>query len=161
LKRPTMPSMVWQYSITAYEIRLSSMVLMNCRPSQSAAPGNPLAMSPACAGRYFENNSLLITGGDRTDMILALLAYSAPGGEETKKFAGLLLTCGVEPPDEILELLHRAEVPVVIAEQDSYSVVSSISQMRVRISPADKQRISLVYDVVRRYVDVDTLFDLL
>lgn len=119
------------------------------------------AMSPACAGRYFENNSLLITGGDRTDMILALLAYSMPGGEETKKFAGLLLTCGIEPPREILELLDRAEVPVVIAEQDSYSVVSSISQMQIKISPADKQRIASVYDIVRRYVDVDALFELL
>lgn len=119
------------------------------------------AMSSGYAARYFDNNVLLITGGDRADMILAALASSLVSAKRRVKFAGLLLTCGVEPPKEILELLRQLEVPVISAQQDSYTVISRISQSQVRISPADKQKISMVNDVVRRHVELDRVFELL
>ncbi len=119
------------------------------------------AMSPACAGDYFEDGALLITGGDRLDMVLAVLAYSAPESPETTRFSGLLLTCGAEPPKEVLEMLRRAEIPVISTKLDSYNVVSRVSQMQAKLSPADKNKISSVNDMVRRHVDMDALFDAL
>jgi BioD-like phosphotransacetylase family protein len=119
------------------------------------------AMTSASVSRHFENNCLLITGGDRTDMMLAVLVQTLLSDKKKMKFAGLLLTCGVEPPNEIMEMLKQAEIPVISTQQDSYAVVSSISQMDVKISPADKQKISVVYDTVRRHVDIDNLFKLL
>jgi BioD-like phosphotransacetylase family protein len=119
------------------------------------------AMTPAGTFGHFENNCLLIVGGDRTDMILAALAFTFLSGEKKRKFAGMLLTCGIEPPKEILEMIKQAEIPIISAEQDSYSVVSSISQMHAKISPADEQKIAVVYDLVRRHVDIDQVFELL
>jgi BioD-like phosphotransacetylase family protein len=119
------------------------------------------AMTPRSCNQYFENNCLIVTGGDRMDMVLAVLVYAMQGGEETKEFAGLVLTCGEEPSNEILEMLDRAEIPVISAKQDSYTVVSSISQMPIPISPADTQKIDAICDTVRRHVDVDKLFELL
>ncbi len=119
------------------------------------------AMTPAYSEKYFENNCLLITGGDRSDVVLAALAYSMLGGGKARRFAGLVLTCGVEPPETLLEMLRRADIPVIGAQQDSYTVVSGITQMQVRISPADKQKIASVYDAVRRHVEVEEMFGLL
>jgi phosphate acetyltransferase len=119
------------------------------------------SMSPAYVAEYFEDNALLITGGDRLDMILAALAYSAPNSPKRIKFAGLLLTCGVEPSKDILEMLKRMEIPVVSTQQHSYGVVSRISQMETKLSPADKVKVNAVNDMIRRHVDVDALFDLL
>lgn len=128
------------------------------------------AMSSGIAASYFmdlEENALLITGGDRTDIILAalvssLISYGRKVDPPRRvKFAGLLLTCGVEPPEKILELMRRLEVPVISAPQDSYTIVSRISQMQVKISPADKQKIDIVNDAVRRHVELDTIFELL
>ena len=119
------------------------------------------AMTPACSDNYFENNSLLITGGDRSDMVFAALAYSMIEGDESRKFAGLVLTCGIEPPEKLVEMLRRIEIPVIVTQDDSYSVVSSISQMQVKISPADKNKISAVNDTIRRHVEVDKIYGLL
>jgi len=119
------------------------------------------AMTPSYAWPYFSPNSLLITGGDRIDMILAVVTYCLMEKDETQKFAGMVLTCGVEPPEHILELLKQAGIPVILAQQDSYSVISNISQMDVRISPADERKISLVADLVKRHVEVDNIFEML
>jgi BioD-like phosphotransacetylase family protein len=119
------------------------------------------ALSAGSARKYFENNCLLITGGDRTDMLLAALVYALTGGQSGFKFAGIVLTGGVVPPEDILELLKRAEIPVVAVEQDSFTVTSAIGQMEPKISPADGQKIQTVCDVVRRHVDVKAIFELL
>ena len=94
-------------------------------------------------------------------MALAAIAHTLFNNKKELKFAGLLLTCGVEPPKEIMEMLRQAEIPVIGTQQDSYKVVSRVSQMDVKISPADKNKIAVVNDTVRRHVDVDTLFKLL
>ena len=119
------------------------------------------AMSPAYASDYFEDGALLITGGDRLDMVLAALAYSAQDISKRTKFSGLMLTCGVEPSKDILEMLKLAEIPVIVSEQDSYNVVSRVTQLQVKLSPADKSRINSANDMVRRHVDVDVLFEML
>lgn len=116
------------------------------------------AMSPAYASDYFEDGALLITGGDRLDMVLAVLAHSTQNAPKKKKFSGLLLTCGVEPSEEVLEMLRRVEIPVIVSEHDSCNVVSRVTQLEAKLSPADKARISSVNDMVRRHVDVDALF---
>ena len=117
------------------------------------------AMSPAYASDFFEDGALLITGGDRMDMILAALVYSTKNAPKSTKFSGLLLTCGVEPPKDVLEMLKRIEIPVLVSEHDSYNVVSRVTQLQAKLSPADKNRIVSVNDMVRRHVDVDALFD--
>jgi BioD-like phosphotransacetylase family protein len=117
------------------------------------------AMSPAYAAGHFEDGALLITGGDRLDMVLAALAYGGPSAPKAARFSGLLLTCGIEPPKDILEMLKRAEIPVISSEKDSYNVASRISQMHAKLSPADKAKVNSVNDMIRRHVDVDALFD--
>jgi BioD-like phosphotransacetylase family protein len=116
------------------------------------------AMSPAYASDYFEDGALLITGGDRLDMVLAALAHSRQDSPKSTKFSGLLLTCGVEPPPDVLEMLRSAEIPVIISEQDSCNVVSRVTQLQAKLSPADKVRINSVNDMVKRHVDIDALF---
>ncbi len=119
------------------------------------------AMAADQAAKYFEENCLLITGGDRADMIVAAHAYSMLPGDQKIKFGGLILTGGVTPPEEILELLRRADMPVIVVDEDSYTVASKVSQMQPRISPANKQKIEIVSEMVRRHVEVDKLFELL
>jgi len=119
------------------------------------------AMGAGQAAGFFENNCLLITGGDRTDMILAALVYSnLPEGQRIK-FAGLVLTCGVKPPAEIVSLLRKAGLPAIVTDKDSYTVGSRVSQMQTRISPANKHKIDIISDMVRRHVEVDKLCELI
>jgi phosphate acetyltransferase len=118
------------------------------------------AMSPQNALTRFKDNALIVTGGDRTDLLLAIV-IRALLSKDKLDIAGVVLTGGIQPYPEIIELLKKLEFPVIIVEEDSYTTTSLIKSIDLKISPSDEKKITAATDLVKRYVDTDKLLNLL
>ncbi|MGO8839082.1 MAG: phosphotransacetylase family protein [Limisphaerales bacterium] len=110
------------------------------------------AMGAHNAMAFFKRGVLLITPGDREDILLAAGATMSPASDE--KMAGIVLTGGIRPSDNVLKALQALPVPVLLAKADSYQVASRVHNLTVKTRPADAEKISLIRDLVARNVNV-------
>jgi dethiobiotin synthase len=131
--------------------------LLNGESALNTRIGNVLigAMTPHNAMDKFEGACLLITPGDREDMILAALSMTLVDQKNRFSLAGLVLTGDIYPRKNILELIKRTSVPVMVVKSDSYSTASRVNNLVVKISPWDSAKINYIVDLVGKYVQVD------
>ena len=115
------------------------------------------AMNSGHAMQYFKPGTLIITPGDREDVILAALSASTLSEHDGHTVAGLVLSGDLEPSPPILELLQASEIPAIASPLDSYTIASSIHSMTVKTLPGDTEKIDKIQSLVDRYVEVDRL----
>jgi BioD-like phosphotransacetylase family protein len=116
------------------------------------------AMEPHEALRYIGDGSLIITPGDREDIILASTGMHLSHDSHVK-IAGIVLSGGLTPHSEISELVKKAGIPMILADGDTYSIASKIHDMTVKIKPEDKLKIASAIDLIEDYVDLDRLIE--
>jgi len=110
------------------------------------------AMSAQNALRFFKRGVLLITPGDREDIVTAACAH----GEE---MAGIVLTGGLQPGNGALRAVRAMRIPVLLAKDDSYQVASMVHDLTVKTRPNDAEKISLIRDLVAKNVNVKKILD--
>ena len=115
------------------------------------------AMSPHQALQYMDRDALLITPGTREDLILAAMSSCVMGTCKTTSVAGMILTGGTPPQPSIMELVSRTYIPVILVEEDTYTVASKIAKLIVKIRPNDFDKIRAAEEMVDQYVDVDRI----
>ncbi|MCM8798622.1 MAG: AAA family ATPase, partial [Candidatus Omnitrophica bacterium] len=118
------------------------------------------AMEPHEAFNYFAEGSLLITPGDREDIISSAMSFHLIGKRE-KGIAGILLTGGLIPHKKILEFISLAKIPILLAKEDTYTVASRVHDLSVKIRPEDKLKIKEVNTLIEKYVDLTLLINFL
>jgi len=104
------------------------------------------AMTPESAIRYFRKakNELVITGGDRTDIIFAALEAGV---------SALILTGNLYPSVKIFPRADDLKVPMILVPFDTYTTLQMIQRIVGRIKPADKERIDKAKKLVKENVD--------
>ncbi|NJK90849.1 MAG: hypothetical protein HC904_02830 [Blastochloris sp.] len=107
---------------------------------------------------YFEPQSVLITAGDREDMILAILGGAGEGSEA--KIAGVVLTQGYLPQPGLLKIMRNKQVPFISVKHDSFMVASQISQMSVKTEPGDTEKISLIQELIEANVNIERIIQM-
>jgi len=117
------------------------------------------AMQPHDALDYLTDGALLITGGDREDMILASLSCYFAKTLEGVRISGIVLTGNIIPHKSIMNLVEQTRIPVLLAKSDTYSVVSSIHDLMVKIRPQDKEKIEAVERMVKKHVELDNILN--
>src|ERR1700690_3814420 len=100
------------------------------------------AMSAQNAMKFFKRGVLLITPGDREDILLAAGAMTSPQSDE--KLAGIILTGGLRPSAGVLKALRAMPVAVMLPQADIYEVASSLHNLTVKPRPTDAAKISLI-----------------
>jgi BioD-like phosphotransacetylase family protein len=115
------------------------------------------AMRPHDALKYIVDDSLLITPGDRRDMIRAALLSRRQDDKEKIKVAGIVLSGGITPNQETLDLLNKAKIPVLLAKNDTYTVASRIHDLTVKIRPRDTEKIDAAIKLIKYNVDLDVI----
>jgi len=115
------------------------------------------AMQPKDAIRYIVNDSLLITPSDREDMIMTSLSSFRDEAKGILKISGVILTGETVPDKSIMDLLAKANIPVLFAKSDTYSVAADIHDLTVKIRPCDKVKIESVVKLVKENVDLDAI----
>ena len=100
-------------------------------------------------------HTLLITPGDREDIIMAVLSYAATQGEDAA--AGIVLTRNITPHPRLQEMIAQSVIPVILAPGDSYTVASRIHSMTVKTQPDDCDKIPVIKKMVQENVDLNAL----
>jgi BioD-like phosphotransacetylase family protein len=117
------------------------------------------AMGAHNAMQFFKRGVLLITPGDREDILLAAGAATMPQSED--KMAGIVLTGGLRPSETILKALQTLPIPVLLAKADSYQVASRVHNLTVKTRPTDAEKISLIRNLVAQNVNVKKIINAL
>ena len=113
------------------------------------------AMGAQNAMSYFKRGVLLITPGDREDIILA--ACTSLDGSEERKMAGVVLTGNLRPKPEVLKVIRSMTIPVLLSEEETYLVASKVHDLTVKTRPTDLGKISLIRDLIARNVDLNKI----
>lgn len=112
------------------------------------------AMTAHHAIENFEDDALLITPGDRTDLILAAI-MSKMITKEGRGLAGLILTRGLRPPDSLMALLKKTGLPVAVVREGTYDAAAAVTNLEPKISPGDRAKHEAARALVEGNVDVD------
>ena len=103
--------------------------------------------------RYIENNSLIITPGDRADIILG--ALQANISTNYPKIAGIVLTGNIKPEKPILKLVEGLSriVPIVLTKEETYKIATKVAAVKPRIYADNKEKINKSISAFEKYVD--------
>ncbi|MFA6960041.1 MAG: AAA family ATPase [Opitutaceae bacterium] len=104
---------------------------------------------------YLTPGTLIITPGDRDDIILAAVSSARLSGGST--ISGLILTNDILPHPKLAELLAQTDIPVITARGESYTVTSSINRMTVKTQPQDTDKIPVIKNLIMQNVDLPNL----
>ncbi|MCG8430216.1 MAG: AAA family ATPase [Candidatus Omnitrophica bacterium] len=146
------PSIEQIYAETDYEVLCGGDYLE--RPISQVFVG---AMEPHDAIKFIVEDSLMITPGDREDMIMTALGCYRETDEKRLKVSGVVLTGGIQPEKPIMDLLRKASIPVLLAAADTYDVATTIHDLTVKIRPCDREKINAVIKLIKDHVQVEKL----
>ena len=107
---------------------------------------------------YIKDGSLIITPGDRSDIIIASLASRISSAYPN--IAGILITGGIEVSQSVQRLIQGwtgIPVPVLFVESHTYDTVQSVNELYGRIEPNDSKRIATALGWFSKYVNVPEL----
>lgn len=109
--------------------------------------------------RNIFENSLVITPGDRADLILG--ALQANLSANYPKISGIVLTGGIMPEEPILKLIEGLTqvVPIISVEAGTFDTTNKIGSIRSHIYADNKYRIFSSIETFDKYVDVDAIAD--
>lgn len=115
------------------------------------------AMSAQRLLDYTKSNTLIITPGDREDLLFAIIA--AAGTSEISKITGLILTNGQMPSSRILSMLQQVKIPVVSTERECFETTRRINRMIVKTQPGDVDKVSTIENLIRKHIDLDRILE--
>ena len=104
-----------------------------------------------------EHGTLIITPGDRADIIVACLA--AISSSSTENIAAIILTGGLQPEDPVWELVKgfSGMVPVLSVKDDTFSTAVAVEKIQSDISPRDYRKITRALALFEQHVDIESL----
>jgi len=102
-----------------------------------------------------ERGTLIITPGDREDIILSAIA--AEGLTDYRTISGIVLTRNALPHPKLMEMLAKTSIPVVICSDESYNVASMIHNMTVKTLPDDDDKIPLIKELLKKNIDMQAI----
>ncbi|WP_281299157.1 phosphate acetyltransferase [Flavobacterium limnophilum] len=104
-----------------------------------------------------KENGLVITPGDRADIILGALQANESVNYPT--ISGIVLTGNIVPEDSILKLIEGLStiVPIIAVEGGTYSITNKIGSIKPKIYANNKQKILTSINTFENYVDLDNL----
>ncbi len=105
-----------------------------------------------------EEGSLIIAPGDRPDIIVGTAASRL--STHHPSFAGLVLTGGLEPDEQVLELLDglpALSAPVLLVEEDTYATAQAIGALRPALRPDNERKIATALGVFESHVDAEAI----
>ena len=107
---------------------------------------------------YIKPGCLVITPGDRSDIILACL--SARSSKSYPEVSGIVLTGGLVPYDSVRKLIEGwagAPIPILSVQGHTYLIVQQLHELYAHIEPDDSQRIASALGFFSKHVKVQEL----
>ena len=104
-----------------------------------------------------KENGLVITPGDRADIILGALQANESVNYPT--ISGIVLTGNIIPEESILKLIEGLStiVPIIAVEEGTYVITNKIGSIKPKIYANNKEKILTSINTFENYVDLDSL----
>lgn len=104
-----------------------------------------------------EYGDLVITPGDRSDVILACLAASE--SMTMPNIAGIMLTGGLVPEGSVQKVIEGFpdSVPIIAVNENTYEAAIRVDKMHAAITPDNTRKITQALAVFERHIDMEEL----
>jgi BioD-like N-terminal domain of phosphotransacetylase len=122
-----------------------------------ATPGRTVAhvaigaMRAEHAAALIRDRTLLITPGDRDDMLEMALALNAAAADQV---TGVVLTGGFSPGDARLAELRAANLFTYLVRSDTYGSAQAVDEILVKTHPTDTDKIETIISLVGGSLDI-------
>ncbi|MFX0010814.1 MAG: DRTGG domain-containing protein [Candidatus Hermodarchaeota archaeon] len=105
------------------------------------------AMHVQAALKYFRTtkNAIVITGGDRTDIILASLSENV---------LGLVLTGFIQPDVKVIYEANERGIPIILSPSDTYTTIRNMERIKPGIQ---EEEIKIVHKLVKENINWEAL----
>jgi len=106
---------------------------------------------------YLEENCLIITPGDRADIILG--ALQAHISANYPKISGIVLTGGITPDEPIIKLIDGLSqiVPILSVQEGTFEIANKIGDVRSHMYAGNKQKIITSLNIFDKYIEIEKL----
>jgi phosphate acetyltransferase len=106
---------------------------------------------------YLKENVLIVTPGDRGDIIVC--ALQANLSASYPRVAGIVLSTGSEPDEPVRRLLEGLPnvVPILVVPTGTFETTTRVGAIKSRITPDNPKKIQLAISTFERYVEVRAL----
>ncbi|GGF04879.1 phosphate acetyltransferase [Hymenobacter cavernae] len=106
---------------------------------------------------YLKENVLIVTPGDRGDIIIC--ALQANLSASYPKVAGIVLTADSVPEEPIMRLIEGSQtvMPIIAVKTGTFQTSAQLWATQSRITPDNRKKIDLAIQTFERYVDVPAL----
>jgi phosphate acetyltransferase len=104
-----------------------------------------------------KENALVITPGDRADIILG--AIQANSSSNYPRISGIILTGNLMPEDSILKLIEgiQSTVPIISVDGGTFGISNKIGAVKSKIYASNSKKILLALDTFDTYINVERL----
>ncbi|MDX1752124.1 MAG: phosphate acetyltransferase [Salinimicrobium sediminis] len=109
--------------------------------------------------KHLKNESLVITPGDRADIILG--ALQAHISSNYPRISGIILTGGLIPEDSIIKLIEGLSqvVPIISVEDGTFNVTNKVGAINSNIYADSTQKIETSISTFEKYIKIDPLIE--
>jgi phosphate acetyltransferase len=106
---------------------------------------------------YLSEDALLITPGDRNEVVLS--ALQAHQSHRYPRISGIVLSGGLKPAPAVARLLEGlpGKVPILSVETDTYDTTVNVRAVRSYITADNQAKINLSLELFEEFVDTEAL----
>lgn len=113
-------------------------------------------MLPHEALDQFGSDSLLICPANNEGLVMtALCGRLLDTGTSTRDVSAIVFTGGIQPHPKIMQVLRLANMPVMMVQEDAFSVATRINRMLNKLHADETQKIEKIQELIETYIDVD------
>ena len=99
-----------------------------------------------------EEGTLIISSGDREDIIQPCMKSN-----KATMLSGVILTNAIKPNDATLADIQASEIPFILSNDTSYSVISRMNKMNIKTQPHDFDKISIIKEILKSNIDLNEI----
>nr|MBI1232691.1 phosphate acetyltransferase [Cytophagales bacterium] len=106
---------------------------------------------------HIKKNVLVVTPGDRSDIVLATL--QADISQNYPKIAGIVVTGGFDLPESVVKLIKgsKVSIPLLAVSEPSFHAATKVAGIQSKIHATDTEKIQTAIGIFRKYMDLDRL----
>lgn len=95
--------------------------------------------------RFKETDKLVITSGDRSDMIVAALETNS---------AAIILANNILPASNLIAKAEKLDIPMLVVPLDAYEIANQINCMECLPTKDDKDKIKLIEQMIKEHINI-------
>lgn len=115
------------------------------RPVKNIIIGSMSASAVVKIPVFHEEKKVVITSGDRHDMIAAALEGDT---------AAVVLTCNIEPTPELVAKATERQIPLLLVSPDTYQIAKQVDSMEPLLQKEDTDKIALLEQIIKKHVNL-------